>query len=380
MSTRNTRTRLVGDDGDFETIQAAHDALPESGGRIEYLGSYDSGKETFPIRLHKPHTLVGDNATTIANEDASTDTVVVERERYTRPTFYWRDVYVSGGAVGVRLNDSRGRIDGGIVDDFDTYGVLLDSGDGSVSPNTIQIAETEICTGDGTGVYLTEKSHALDLISVRIHKCGGRGVETSRGATLASLNFRAGVIQRNEGYGIYADNDLNVVVHGMYFEGNGQAEDHTGEIHLRDTDTALIEGCYGNGGVGYDADYFVTLDGAARTTVRGLRANNYARALVRAAGGTSDLDTHRTTHGLAGVPRVIHDPNEPSLYRLRNGGIIGPRDLSATDTHGRPLNAPDHAHELGLHDGTGGGPAGLYRWDGETATWVGVEADATIPF
>lgn len=372
------RPRQVGDSAEFATIQAAHDDLPETGGRIEYLGSYDPTTETFPIELWKPHTLVGDNTTKIANPDDETDTVVVRRESYTRPTFYWRDVYVSGGAVGVRLNDSRGRVDGGIVDDFSDYGVMLDTGDGSVSPNTIQIAETEICTGGGTGVYLTDKSHAVDFISVRIHKCGGRGVATSPASTLASVNFRAGVIQRNDGYGIYAENDLNILVHGMYFEGNGEAEDHTGEIHLKGTDTAMIEGCYGNGGVDYQADYFVTLDGAEHTTVRGLRANNYAEALVRAGGGTSELDVHRTTHGLAGVPSVIHDPNDPGLRTLRNGGIIGPRDLSARDGNGNPLNAPDTDHELGLHDGTAGGPRGLYRWDGQRGAWIGLEGDAAI--
>jgi ribosomal protein S16 len=370
--------RQVGETGEFDTIQAAHDDLPESGGRIEYLGSYDPTNEQFPIELWKPHTLVGDNTTRIENPDADTDTVVVRRESYTRPTFYWRDVYVSGGAVGVRLNDSRGRIDGGIVEDFGEYGVMLDTGDGSVSPNTIQIAETEICTGAGTGVYLTDKSHAVDFISVRIHKCGGRGVATSPDSTLASVNFRAGVIQRNDGYGIHAENDLNIVVHGMYFEGNGEAERHTGEIHLQDTDTALVENCYGNGGVDYQADYFVTLDGADHTTVRGLRANNYDEALVRAEGGTTELDVHRSTHGLAGVPRVIHDPNDQGLHTLRNGGVIGPRDLAARDADGTPLNAPDTDQELGLHDGRSGGPAGLYRWDRENRAWISVEAEARI--
>lgn len=199
---------------------------------------------------------------------------------------------------------------------------------------------------------------------------GAPGVQL-RGTSTRWMN---GTIQNNGGFGVDARAGTSQMLNGVYFEGNGMAQDRPHGVFVdEDSGGFVLTGSYFNGAYYreppnglHQADRAIVVVGAPGVELARCTYRNYSDAFLHVR-ETRDADVHVPSH-TAFDGTEFHDSEDNE--RLRSDGTILPTDVRRGSVEGR------FEGDVAIHDGSGAAPFGHALWNGRN--WISGVTGAAI--
>lgn len=353
---RNGVDAAVGDDCEFNTIQAAHDSLGSGwtdSGLIFVSNSYDPGKEDFPIHISRRCSLRGSAYANIVNNDNSTHTIVIDitdAPDNRPPGVHIDDLSITGGRDGIHLRGARYCV----FTNLDVNNVGRDAyhiegrdwGERAVNSHHFYSCHTDNPGRDG--FHIGMRAHGVRLYACQSYFAGRKAARIDHAV---AVGIFGGSFEQATEQGIYADGSRVLTVKGAYLEAN--ATDHAGGAELHVTGGAhsvSVENCYFNGfGKCQRAVRFY--DGANHT-FKNCEAWNYTNSVIH-VDESAAVDWHRHTHDISD-DTPWGSTNNPA--ETRSGGMLIPQDLRQCDGQ--------HDGDCGIHRPDGAEPIICLWYDG----------------
>lgn len=376
---------VVGDeDWMHDTIQEAHDSLPD-GGDIYVAASYDSTDEEFPITLHN-HVRIrgghrGARATTI-DAEGSGENVFEIREGYddgNRPyglTHSIESIRIYGGEIGILISpETSATIRDVIVTNTNSHGVAGIAQDGNSGSSFMNyLSNVHVFNGGANGFHFPFTS--TNYVT-RLQYCiawRNAGIGANIGGHVSAVV--GGVYQNNGHHGVRFDKwAANQYAQNLYVAGNGDEtrfdNDHEYSANIQVYDShAVIEDCYiiAND-FGGTADRGVDIKAGSDVHVRNCLFRDHEEGSIFVDEDSSNCDLHLNTHIHQDESTILQDNGRGT----RSNGILLPTDLKAVENDRGFGRRGDY--DIGFDDGTNtesGDPAIALRQDGD---WYGVELD-----
>lgn len=391
----------VGPNEEYETIQAAYDALDATGGQIAVRHDYDSAAESFPVEMNQtdgngngiPFVLIGDDVseTRIDASGSGADVLKILGPG----TDYQRKVVVSnlqivGGQTGITFTECPySHLQNVVLNACSNHGVHLASGGVGNYGFTFDNVEAWGCGRNGFRLEEHSYPNAVTLKDCEAMLCGQADSDFA-GVHLrnSSVRWIGGVVQQNYGYGIDLRNSNAPYIGGVYFEGNGLGTTAPLDIYLGATRTddqnegpgvyaPTVESCYFNGAYYYQ-DHFKGRERALRALnvqkafggeVQSCAYRNYSESFIAVFGDSKgpnsdvvDFDLNRASHwNVEALPEGTPFLSKANGHRLRSGGTVLKQDLVANRVVGR------YDGDRAIHDGDG--PPLTAIWSADDETW-----------
>lgn len=369
---------IVGDgDGQYSTIQAAHDAIPGNGsdanGAILVADSYNPARESFPVVVDKYVDIQGmaNTAPLVYNDDPNVNTFVFEAsEQHNTESPMLSNMRLRGGKKAVIIRGYTNVT----VQDVSIFGcsgtalVVTPYGSSFSTVYDNYFRNVNISDVGGDGVYVPQNSASNSLLfdNVNVYRAGNHGYQLRHGG--AGTTIRDSTIQHCDDWGMLIDRSAACTVRDCYFENNGQSYSsgtgnridlifHRGGVN----ENFLVEGCYfqafGNG------DTAIHINAGENGQIKNCVLNGYEGGHIVDDEGSTDLNVSRSTIQTDGSEESFYSGGSPLGMRTRENGTINRQDLTAITGL--------YDGDQGLHDGSGSGnPAGLAVWDENNGQWV----------
>jgi hypothetical protein len=391
----------VGPNEEYQTIQAAYNALDATGGRIVVRHNYDSATESFPVEMNQtdrdgngiPFTLRGDDVSETRVDASGSGADVFKILGL--GSDYQRKVVVSnlqivGGQTGITVTECPySHLHNVVLNGCNDHGVHLASGGVGNYGFTFDNVEAWSCGRNGFRLEEHSYPNAVTFKDCEAMLCGQADSDFA-GVHLrnSSVRWIGGVVQQNYGYGIDLRNSNAPYVGGVYFEGNGLGTTAPLDIYLGATRTddqdegpgvyaPTIQSCYFNGAYYYQ-DHFkgremalraINIQKAFAGEVRSCAYRNYSESFVTVFGDSKgpnsdvvDFDLNRASHwNVDSSPEGTPFLSKANGHRLRSGGTVLKQDLVANRVVGR------YDGDRAIHDGNG--PPLTAIWSTDDETW-----------
>lgn len=388
-------THVVGSKSfQWKSIQDAHDALPDTGGKILVTDSYDFSNEdtsTDPvIDISKPVTLTGQNrSSTVIDASGYNKNVIRLREdavntneTYKKPRTIER-LKIKGGNDAIQIKaDTSCVVRDVIIWKPGRHGVLVDKvkkdfdGDGTkeekASFNTLfEKVQIQLAGKDGIHAPDQSKSHGIFVLNCYLLDNNRHAI---RAGNANSLTLMRSGIQHSGDSGVVWNVEFTMTIRDCYFEKNAEDVSDGAAIEIENYgDGALIEGNYFQGlGKTENAIQLYTKGSDTSRNVEGLhiRNNGYWNYtdgfLYLDNDNIVDMDVHKMSNvALKGDDTPFWDPASADGTRTRSDGVIVTQNLSGVEGQ--------FVGDLGIDDGsnTEYGSPDLCLWRGSDWRQVG---------
>lgn len=368
--------------GGYDTIQNAHDALPNDGaGAVYVTESYDPTNETYPITWTKRAGLVSNGSKRIG-DTGETSAAILKVSKGTdgknRPPGAWfRDLQIEGGNFCAEVENFRFTVwqnchfTGAASD-----GIKFDQADtGAVNSHHVEACTAEQNGRDG--FWVSPVAHAVELYNCTAQFNGRYGARLNN---CTSSGITGGAYQENGEEGVYFNQVEAGYLRDAYLEANcdtaGNSEVYVGKP--TGPSTVSIVGNYFNNQLGASSrDYAVVIDGGDRCQFR----DNAVRSATDMVGFVSITD---------GVDNDVHENSNLDLEDNGTETLLGSDDAGTrTRSHGivgAGTGGNDLATEAGAYNGDVGLDSGantvgnglLCTWDNGSGTWQPSDGGATF--
>lgn len=313
----------VGDTGDHETIQGAHDAV-DAGNEIFIQPDYDESKESFPVTVTKAHSYRMSGRDQISLPSGVTG-FVIDIGTNEFPGTKFHNVNIDSGATAVQHDDGRHcRYYDCRFEHQTDHAFTLNEG-GTVDSISNKFYGCVFEDAGRAGLNMGSTAHGAAFYSCTFEQNTNRGVDMD---VQTNIGFYDCTFQLNGKHGLHCGSGANVLVSKCYFEDNNTA-DGTGEIAVDDVEGLTVETCFFQGFNNKpNAIQMSTASASAKFELAGTCVfRNYTGAAIDFV-DIEDAEVNEGQHTLDGVSSLY---TGATSGRVRSDGVITVRNLANTD-------------------------------------------------